>query len=130
MRPMASDPYSQLADYRRKVAALEKQLSKSHQKLRRAPAKYGFKSMEAFIAALRAANGTASAPTRGKSVAAGGRKARAKVTDETKAKVKEMVKAEKTGAEIAKALDISLPTVQNIKKELGLVQARKTTKKS
>jgi hypothetical protein len=127
---MVSDPYAQLADYRRKVAALEKQLAKSNRKLLQAPTKYGFKSMDAFIAALTAASGQTGATAKAKTAAATGRKARAKVTDETKAKVKEMVKAEKTGAEIARALDISLPTVQNIKKQLGLVQARKTAKKS
>lgn len=46
-------------------------------------------------------------------------------TPETKAKVKAMVGQEKTGAEIAAALNISLPSVQNIKKELGLVQKRR-----
>jgi DNA-binding CsgD family transcriptional regulator len=35
-----------------------------------------------------------------------------------------MVDAGKTGAEIAKELKISLPSVQNIKKALGLVKAR------
>ena len=33
--------------------------------------------------------------------------------------------AGKTGAAIAKSVGISLPSVQNIKKALGLVQARK-----
>jgi hypothetical protein len=35
-----------------------------------------------------------------------------------------MVDAGRTGAEIAKALSISLPSVQNIKKALGLVKER------
>ena len=38
--------------------------------------------------------------------------------------VGEMVAAGQTGAAIAKALKISLPSVQNIKKALGLVKAR------
>ncbi len=50
---------------------------------------------------------------------------RAKITPETKEKVRALVAEEKTGAEIAKALGISLPSVQNIKKELGLVKKRK-----
>ena len=49
---------------------------------------------------------------------------RAKITDETRAEVKKLVEAKKTGAEIAKTLGISLPSVQNIKKALGLVKAR------
>jgi DNA-binding CsgD family transcriptional regulator len=39
--------------------------------------------------------------------------------------VKKLVAAGKTGNEIAEALSISLPSVQNIKKALGLVQKRK-----
>ena len=42
----------------------------------------------------------------------------------SKTEVKKLVEAKKTGAEIAKALGISLPSVQNIKKALGLVKAR------
>ena len=46
------------------------------------------------------------------------------ITDDTRAQVKKMVESDKTGAEIAKALGISLPSVQNIKKALGLVKKR------
>lgn len=53
----------------------------------------------------------------------GGR--RATITDEIKAQVVKMAKDGKTGAEIAKATGISLPSVQNIKKDAGLVKARK-----
>jgi DNA-binding CsgD family transcriptional regulator len=38
--------------------------------------------------------------------------------------VKKLVGAGKTGSEIAKSLGISLPSVQNIKKALGLVKSR------
>jgi DNA-binding CsgD family transcriptional regulator len=38
--------------------------------------------------------------------------------------VKKLVEGGKTGSQIAKALGISLPSVQNIKKSLGLVKAR------
>jgi hypothetical protein len=50
---------------------------------------------------------------------------RARITPELKAQVKASVEAGKTGAVIAKELGISLPSVQNIKKEFGLVKARK-----
>lgn len=53
------------------------------------------------------------------------RRKRAKITDETRAKVKELVQAGKTGADIAKTLGISLPSVQNIKSAAGLVNKRK-----
>ncbi len=48
---------------------------------------------------------------------------RATITDETYAHVKKMVYEGRTGAEIAKKLGISLPSVQNCKKRLGLVKA-------
>lgn len=53
------------------------------------------------------------------------RRKRAKITEETRAKVKELVAAGKTGSEIAKTLGISLPSVQNIKSAAGLVNKRK-----
>ncbi|MFT3784226.1 MAG: helix-turn-helix domain-containing protein [Nibricoccus sp.] len=52
------------------------------------------------------------------------RRKRAKITNETRAQLKKLVQSGKTGAEIAKTLGISLPSVQNIKKDLGLVKAR------
>ncbi|HWA08337.1 MAG TPA: helix-turn-helix domain-containing protein [Opitutaceae bacterium] len=54
----------------------------------------------------------------------GRRKKRALITDETRASVKKMVNDGKNGGEIARALGISLPTVQNIKKAAGLVKKK------
>jgi transposase len=39
--------------------------------------------------------------------------------------VKKLVQDGKTGSEVAKLVGISLPSVQNIKKALGLVKERK-----
>lgn len=121
---MVTDKLKQLEKYQREMVKLEKELAGFNRKLLGLPGKFGFKSMDAFIDALRAA-AKASGVKAGKATAASGRKPRAKITPETKQKVKAMVQADKTGAEIAKALNISLPSVQNIKKELGLVKARK-----
>jgi hypothetical protein len=52
------------------------------------------------------------------------RRKRSIITDETRASVKKLVESGKTGSQIAKTLGISLPSVQNIKKALGLVKAR------
>jgi hypothetical protein len=104
-----------------KITALEKKiLAHRHKQLATLPAKYGFESTGDFLKAVKAAAG-------GKSQAAGGKKRRkrAVITDETRAAVKKHAEAGKTGAAIAKALGISLPSVQNIKKALGLVKARK-----
>lgn len=122
---MASNTYAKLQALKQQVASLEAQLTKNNHQLLALPGKFGFKSMDAFIGALRAASGGKSAAPAKAAQSSSGRKPRAKITPETKAKVKELVKAEKTGAEIAQALNISLPSVQNIKKELGLVTARK-----
>ena len=118
---MALNKLQELAKYQQKIAALEKELGKQQRKLLALPGKLGYKSVGALIAALQAVAGGST--TKGKVAAVAPRK-RAKITPEIKAKVKSMVGAGKTGAEIAKALGISLPSVQNIKKELGLVQKR------
>jgi hypothetical protein len=111
--------------------------------LAKLPSDFGFSSLKDFIIALtaaakgkkaKAAKGVkaAKAPKAAKGVkAAKAAKApkagkRTKITAELKAQVIEAVKADKSGADIAKAFGISLPSVQNIKKEAGLVKARKT----
>lgn len=122
---MLTDHIKELEAARAKVAALEAQIASERSKeLSALPARYGFKSAEAFIAAVREASdkrrgrkpGTKASPSAGK------RRRRAKITDETRAQVKKLVGEKKTGNEIAKALGISLPSVQNIKKALGLVR--------
>jgi hypothetical protein len=119
---MVTDKLQKIREYQREMAKLEKELAKFNSKLAVLPAKYGFKSMDAFIDALRASQG---GKVKAGGSTASGRKPRAVITAETKQKVKAMVNDGKTGDQIAKALNISLPSVQNIKKELGLVKARK-----
>lgn len=105
-----------------KIAALEKKILVQRQRqLATLPAKYGFGSVGEFLAAVKqAAGGKAGKVAGGKQ-----RRRRAVITDETRAAVKKLAEAGKTGAAIAKTLAISLPSVQNIKKALGLVKARK-----
>jgi len=90
---------------------------------------YGFANVAAFVQAVKAAaKGGRKARRPAKSAKAPAGKAkrrRAVITDATRASVKKLAQAGKTGAEIAKALKISLPSVQYIKKALGLVKARK-----
>jgi DNA-binding CsgD family transcriptional regulator len=120
---MVANKIKELEAAKTKIAQLEKSIADEMAKeLAALPAKFGFTSPQAFLKAVNAA-------TRGKR---GGRKAakaakrsRAVITADTKAKVKELVAGGKTGGHIAKALKISVPSVQNIKKELGLVKARK-----
>lgn len=56
-------------------------------------------------------------------------KTRAVITTATRLAVKNLVFEGRTGAEIAKMVGISLPSVQNIKKALGLVKAKKGGRK-
>ena len=125
---MAQDTIKKIAEYKTRLADLERELFAQLAKL---PAQYGFASAEEFIVAFRKA--VAGKPGRKagrapKAVAVkktkSGRKPRVKITPEIVAQVKSLAEAGKTGNEIAKATGISLPSVQNLKKKLGLVGKR------
>jgi hypothetical protein len=120
---MVTDKLKTLAITKARVAELEKSIAAElNRELAALPAKFGFADAQSFIDAVtRATKGRAG---RGKKAGTGRRK-RAVITADTKNKVKALVEAGKTGSEIAKSVGISLPSVQNIKKALGLVKARK-----
>lgn len=125
-----TDKRKELETLRAKVTALEASLASEQQaELAGLPAKYGFDNVSDFLAAFRAATGTRPGRKPAKVAKTGllpsGRKARSVITDETRAQVKKLVGQGETGAAIAKTLGISLPSVQNIKKALGLVKGRK-----
>ncbi len=129
---MLTDKLKALAQTKAKLAELENSVAAElNRELAALPGKYGFNSAEEFINAVRSAAGGKRGRKPAKASAAGSaggsskRRKRAVITAETKAKVKSLVDSGKTGGEIAKAVGISLPSVQNIKKELGLVKARK-----
>ena len=126
---MVTDKIKTLAITRARVAELEKSIAAElNRELAALPDKYGFDSLPAFFDAVRAASRGKTrgrAKTTSKAASGGKRRKRAVITAETKAKVKSLVESGKTGAEIAKQVGISLPSVQNIKKDLGLVKARK-----
>jgi hypothetical protein len=137
---MVTDKIKELEAARAKLASLEQSIaSEMNRELAGLPAKYGFASTDDFLRAVQAAGGGRGG--RGKrrgrppgsgagaaKAAKGGpgrkRRSRAVITDETRAEVKKLVNDGKTGAEIAKTVGISLPSVQNIKKALGLVKKR------
>ncbi len=126
---MAQDTLKKIAQYKSKLADLERELFAQLAKL---PAQFGFASAEEFIEAVRKA--TTGKPGRkpGKAPKAaavkapkGGRKPRVKITPEIVEQVKALAEAGKTGNEIAATTGISLPSVQNLKKKLGLVGKKK-----
>jgi DNA-binding NarL/FixJ family response regulator len=124
---MVTDKIRLLEVTKVKLAKLERSVATQIQReLAALPRKYGFSSVKEFTNAVAAA----SAGRKGRKAAAKAapkakRRKRAVITDKTRAEVKKLVEAGQTGSAIAKALRISLPSVQNIKKALGLVQARK-----
>ena len=126
---MAQDTLKKIAQYKSRLADLERELFVQLAKL---PAQYGFATAEEFIAAFRKAVGNKPGRKPGKvgktaapKASNGGRKPRVKITPEIEAQVKSLTEAGKTGAEIAKATGVSLPSVGNIKKKLGLVSKKK-----
>ncbi len=126
---MIIDKIKELNATKAKIASLEKSIATElDTELSELPGKYGFETVQAFIKAVKAASG-GRRKKRGAKVApkagAAKRRARATITDETRAQLKKLTEEGKTGPEIAEALGISLPSVQNIKKALGLVKARK-----
>lgn len=118
---MNTSKIKEIAAAKQKLAALESEAASELKiELAALPARYGFHDARAFVLAVRRACG-GTKPTK----LANGRKARAVITEAMRANVDDMVNEGKTGAFIAEALGISLPSVQNIKKALGLVKARK-----
>ena len=126
---MIANKLKEIEAARAKIAALEKAVAAElNKELASLPAHYGFSSVKAFAKAVKAAVGGSGKVRAAAKPAAGGkakRRTRAVITDATRAEVKKLVEAGKSGAAIAKSIGISLPSVQNIKKALGLVKPRK-----
>jgi hypothetical protein len=121
---MITDKIKELAVFKAKIEALEAEVAKQlHAELSELPFNYGFDSLNGFIKAVKQAAGGHSSFKAPKATGEK-RRRRAKITPEMKNGIKAAVKAGKTGAEIAKEFKISLPSVQNVKKEFGLVKAR------
>ncbi|MBW8782320.1 MAG: helix-turn-helix domain-containing protein [Verrucomicrobia bacterium] len=125
------DKINQLEAAKAKVAELEKNVTTERQQaLAALPSDFGYADLNSFIKALKAASKGGS--RKGKKAAKAGKPAkvkagkrkRAKITPEVKQQVIAAVQAGTAGAKIAKDFGISLPSVQNIKKEAGLVKAR------
>lgn len=114
------------AEQEKSITSLPKQFGlETIDELIRLLAGYASPRMKALLAGSTR-SGSAPRPAKStgdESESAGGRK-RARITDEIKAEVKKLTEGGKTGAEIAAAVGISLPSVANIKRELGLTKSR------
>lgn len=120
---MPSDKQKEIAAYKAKIAVLEKAVaSELLTKLTNLHKEAGLESTEALIAELKKLNKAtrkAKAPRKGK---------RTRITPAIKSGVGKAVRAGRKGAEIAKRFGISIPSIQNIKTELGLVKKRAAKK--
>jgi len=126
---MVTKQIKQLEAAKANLARLQTAVARHLQKeLAGLPQAYGFDSLKSFFRAVTAAaggKGKGSGAKPRKAAGAKKRRKRAVITDATRASVKKLAEAGKSGAQIAKEVGISLPSVQNIKKALGLVKARK-----
>lgn len=128
-----TDQIAELEKAKAKLAAAEAKLAADRvAALAKLPSDYGYDNLNAFIKALKSAATKAGKGKKTKASKAvkaakapkAGKRTRAKITPELKQQVIAAVQEGKSGAEIVKAFGISLPSVQNIKKEAGLVKAR------
>lgn len=109
----------QIARLTTRLNRLETRQQKNLLKL---PKKLGYDSVESLIEALQGASGMNG--TTLKATKKAGRKARAVITDKMRETLKVLVGRDWKSKEIAEKLGIAVPTVQNIKKQLGLVGVR------
>lgn len=108
---MLTDQLKELQAAKDKVAELEARVAVERKSaLAALPAQFGFADMDAFIRALRETGGSK----------------RARITDAQRAEVKQLLAAGQTGSQIAATTGLSLPSIQAIKKSLGLVKVRKS----
>lgn len=105
------------------VARLESELVRELAGLH---AHYGFRDVRTFLISVEKAahTGGRKANARVNSLPRGRKRRRTQITDDMRREVRKLVMEGKTGGEIAATVGISLPSVQNIKREAGLVQAR------
>ena len=125
---MITEQIKELQAAQAKVASLQQSIADQMEaKLAELPASFGFDSMQSFIKRLKSVGGVRVKKTRAKKAAppaSDKKRARATITEGMKLWVKTLPEEGKTGPEIAAAVGISMPSVQNIKKAFGLVKAR------
>ena len=106
-----------------RAVSLQKAWEAQRKKLLELPRKLGFNSLRDLKTALDLAFETPDLQVTRTRI--GSRKKRVAITDETRKKVKHLHESGNTGSKIAKELNISPASVQNIKTQLGLVKKRK-----
>lgn len=112
---------TEITDLKAKLENLENEAAQElDSALKSLPGQFGFEDAKAFMNAFASANGIR--------VAKGGstdRKPRTAISDEKRAAIVTDLKAGMSGVDVATKHEVSLASVQNIKKDAGLVKARK-----
>jgi hypothetical protein len=132
---MPVDLLERLRKARVQVAKLEAAVAERRlRELAQLPAQYHFDSVAEFIRAVEQAAGASNrGPGRRRGRPAIARvpekRRRGRITAVVRKRVIAMIKSGKSGASAAKAVGISLPSVQNIKKAAGLTQPRAAKKR-
>jgi len=124
---MIPDKIKELAKLKAAVAKLESKVMVAREaELATLHQTFGYEKLKDFIKALKqaASHRPRAVKVKGTKPAKVRKQKRGKITPEVKAHVKAAVEAGKSGLEIGKLLGISPASVQNVKKELGLVKAR------
>lgn len=136
---MLTSKIKELAQYKAKVASLESAIETARlNQLRNLHTEAGFDSREELIAALRGLGkgkrkgrrGRPAKKAAAKKKTAGrkgkkGRKGRAVITPALRSRIEAAARGGATGQAIARKFDVSLPTVQNIKRAAGLTRKKK-----
>jgi len=113
---MANDKIKELENYKNKIAELEAAIeAERREKLATLHETVGLTSVEELIEALQSLG------------ASGKRGKRTRITPAMKEQIGKALKDGEKGSAVARKFGVSVPTIQNIKKELGLV--KKTAKK-
>lgn len=127
---MLTPKLQQLADYKAKVEKLEKSVQAERDAvLRGLHTETGYATRDDLISALQSLGGGGKRGRKpGKAAAGSGggkRKKRVVITPDLREGIIAAVKAGGTGSAVAKKFGVSLPTVQNIKRDAGLTKKRK-----
>jgi hypothetical protein len=122
---MITQKIKELEELKARAAQLEADIETERvAELAALPGQYGYSDINEFIEALKKVFDVCGGSN--KPSAAGGKRTRSKITPEIKEQVKAAVLEGKRGSAIAAEFGISLPSVQNIKKEFGLVKPHET----
>ncbi len=101
----------QIAEYRKKIRTLEKDLAgERRERLKALHTGLGFKDRAELIEALQSLRESQ----------------RSRISAATRAQIEQDLKARMPGSKVAAKNGVSVPTVQAIKKTLGLVKARQS----